>query len=109
MKYSTRQHFFEKIRSEYETKKIKFGLSMPIITSSSLRFETFINPNSTQYTFQILAGVNGVKGNVVQPNEVRLEQNDNFHVDEIGIYLATTTTSTDTNFRLLTNNNEVAL
>lgn len=110
MKYSTRQTFFEKTVNEYKKLMLQNpGLSMPIVTSSSLRLEQYFNANSTQYTFQLLAGVNGTQGNVVQANEVRLEQNDNFHIDEIGIYIATTTASTDTNFRLLTNNNEIFL
>lgn len=110
MKFSSRQSFFEKTVNEYKTTIAKNpGLTMPIITSSSLRLEQYFNAATTQYNFQLLSGVNGTQGNIVQANEVRLEQNDNFHIDEIGIYIATTTASTDTNFRLLTNNNEIFL
>ena len=108
MIYQNRTAFFNRTVASYKEKESQ-GLSMPIITASSLRLETYINSKFTKFTFPVLAGVNGTNGNVVQPNEVRLEQNDNFHVDQIGIYLAVTNNPSDTNFRLLTNPNEIFL
>ncbi len=106
---SNKMAFFNKTKAEYAAIKAKHGISEPIISPSSLRFECYLNSKITKLTFPVLAGVNGTNGNKVQPNEIRLEKNDNFHCDQIGIYLAVTADADDTAFRLLSNNNETVL
>jgi hypothetical protein len=103
--------FFDKTYASYKNINEKTGgqSGLPILTRSSLRLEQFITASTTQYTFNVLAGVNSPGASTVQPTEVRLEQNDNFHIGLVGIYLATTAASTDTGFRLWTNPNEIIL
>lgn len=111
----TKQQFFKDVKNQYETanqKAIAEGQKppgMPIITSSSLRLEQFLNTSTSQYTFPVIVGETTPGTTIVQSNEVRLLQNDNFHIHKIGFYLAVTAASTDTAFRLQTNGNEIFL
>lgn len=82
---------------------------LPILTKSYLRFEQFITATTTQYTFPVIVGNTTATTTTVQPNEIRLQQNDNFHIYRLGMYLAVTAASTDTGFRLMTNPNEIFL
>jgi len=107
--------FFKQVLREYQikaeqTKTSGQGIStgIPILTESSLRLEQFIGAQTTQYNFPVLAGQSSVGSVNVLPTEVRLETNDNFHIAQIGFYLAVTNDATDVDFRLLTNNNEIA-
>lgn len=107
--------FFNMILNQYREKDAKAKQAgqpqpgIPLLTASSLRLEQFINANQTQYLFPVLSGQVGNGSSQVLPTEVRLEQNDNFHISDIGFYLGVTNASTDVNFRLQTNNNEIFL
>lgn len=107
--------FFRQVKAEYAAKAIEtkkktgFTSGMPIITESSLRFEQFVSADTTRYEFPVLAGQSSVGTNNILATEVRLEQNDNFHIAQIGFYLGVTENQTDTNFRLQTNPNEIFL
>lgn len=111
----TKQQFYKDVKMQYEAQNASAkeqGLKppgLPILTASSLRLEQFLNTSTSQYQFPVLAGETTPVTTVVQANEVRLLQNDNFHIHKIGIYLAVTAASTDTAFRLQTNPNEIFL
>ncbi len=106
-----KQAFFERTMQEYQKKNVESGMKagMPILTEANLRLEQYVVTNNAQYNFPILQGAVSAGSTSVLPTETRLEQNDNFHIGKIGIYLAVTAASTDTAFRLLTNNNEIFL
>lgn len=107
--------FFEQIRAEYVAMNERARAAgktepgLPILTASSLRLEQFITAANTLYTFPVLDGQVGGGSASVLPNEVRLQTNDNFHVEKLGFYLGITAASTDTAFRLQTYPNEVFL
>lgn len=111
----TKQDFYRDVKAQYvkaderarQSGQVVPGL--PILTSSSLRLEQFLNATTSQYSFPVITGETTATTTVVQANEVRLQQNDNFHVHKIGIYLAVTAAATDTAFRLQTNANEIFL
>lgn len=107
--------FFAQTLMDYENKaaeifkKTKQQTGIPVITESALRFERFISPTTTQYEFPVISGQSARGANSVLATEVRLELNDNFHIAQIGFYLAVTNNEDDTGFRLQTNPNEVFL
>jgi len=111
----SKYQFYSDILNEYraaKTKAVEKGQpdpGVPILTQSSLRLEQFITATNTNYTFPVLAGITTPVTTVVQANEVRLQQNDNFHIYSIGIYLAVTAAATDQAFRLFTYANEMSL
>ena len=108
--------FYLSVKAQYEemnnaaiARGDKNPPGIPILTQGSLRLEQYIVPTTNQYTFPILTGgVTATTPNVLA-NEIRLEQNDNFHPHSIGMYLAVTTTPVDVGFRLMTNPNAVTL
>lgn len=115
MSFYSKQDFFKDVKKQYadanERAKAE-GLKapgMPILTAASLRLEQFLNTTTSQYQFPVLAGETTPQTTTVQANEVRLLQNDNFHIHKIGFYLAVTAASSDTAFRLQTNPNEIFL
>lgn len=107
--------FFQSIKQQYidmNTKAEANGQKapgLPILTPASLRLEQFINTSTSSYQFGLLNGEVTPVTTTVQANEVRLLQNDNFHIHRIGFYLAVTAAATDTAFRLQTNANEIFL
>ena len=111
----TKQQFFKDVRAQYERmngKALSTGQKapgLPILTASTLRLEQFLNASTSQYQFGVLAGETTAGTTTVQPNEIRLLQNDNFHIHKIGIYLGITAASGDAAFRLQTNPNEIML
>ncbi len=110
-----RTAFFDRTLADYKAKNaLAIANKMtppgiPILTPSSLRLEQFISAATTQYTFPVLSGVVSAGATSVIPTEVRLEQNDNFHIGAVGFYLAVTAASADTAFRLQTEANELFL
>ena len=100
-----KEAFFDKILSEYKLK----GAGIPILSESQLRLEQPITATSTQYTFPVLQGDVGQGQSSVLATEVRLQTNDNFHIREIGFYLAQLVAATDTSFKLKTYPNEIEL
>ena len=115
MSLYSKQDFFRDVKKQYNDANARAkeqGLKapgMPILTAASLRLEQFLNATTSTYQFPVLAGETTPQTTQVQANEVRLLQNDNFHIHKIGIYLSVTAASTDTAFRLQTNNNEIFL
>lgn len=111
----TKQEFYRDVKKQYidanERAKAlnQTAPGLPILTASSLRLEQFLNTSTSQYAFPVITGETTSVTTTVQANEVRLQQNDNFHIHKIGIYLAVTAAATDTAFRLQTNNNEIFL
>ncbi len=111
----TKQMFYKDVKGQYEAANAKAeqqgqkAPGMPILTPSTLRLEQFLNTSTSQYLFPVLSGETTSGTTTVQANEIRLLQNDNFHIHKIGFYLACTAASTDTAFRLQTNTNEVFL
>lgn len=107
--------FFDKVLTSYKNiqqQSIAKNIGdpgTPILTRSSLRLENFISASTTEYKFNVLDGIVSPGATSVLPTEIRLQQNDNFHIGLVGIYIAVTAASTDTGFRLWTNPNEVIL
>lgn len=102
-----KQFFFNQIRAEYEAARAKaleerkVDPGIPLLTESTLRLEQFVTAASTNFQFGVLTSEVSPGTNAVNPTEVRLQTNDNFHIRSIGFYLAVTAASTDTAFRLL--------
>lgn len=110
-----KQSFYDQIINEYRVKNAKAKANkqpepgIPILTQSTLRLEQFINRATSNYQFGILTNQTTPGTPQVLATEIRLEQNDNFHIYSIGFYLAVTAASTNTAFRLQTNANEIFL
>ncbi len=110
-----KEEFFRRILGQYKSANDKAKTDgvkapgIPILTESSLRLEQPITAATTLYNFPVLAGEVGNGSTTVLGTEVRLQTNDNFHVRQIGIYLAQLVAATDTDFRLHTYPNEVEL
>lgn len=112
-----KQEFFDRTLQLYKDQNSKAeaaGIAkpyedLPILTESSLRFEQFISAATTTYNFPVNDGQVTPGATSVLPNEIRLQQNDNFHIDRTGFYIAVTAASTDTAFRLQTEANEIFL
>jgi len=100
-------NFYNEILGEYKAKNaeaMQKGINppgVPLLTESALRLEQFISATTTRYTFGVLTSEVSPGATAVNPTEVRLQTNDNFHIRSIGIYVAVTAASTDTAFRLL--------
>ncbi len=104
--------FFKEVKQAYLDLNAKNpSLDLPILSpNSNLRLETYIDAKTTTYQFPMMDGDAGKGANSkILANEVRLSKNDNFHVNQIGFYLAVTETKDDTDYRLLTNPNEIYL
>jgi hypothetical protein len=110
-----KENFFNRILGEYKRSNADAKAAgvrapgIPILTESSLRLEQPITAATTVYTFPVLAGEVAGGATTVLGTETRLQTNDNFHVREVGIYLAQLVAATDTDFRLHTYPNEVEL
>ncbi len=89
-----KEEFFRRILGQYKSANDKAKTDgvkapgIPILTESSLRLEQPITAATTLYNFPVLAGEVGNGSTTVLGTEVRLQTNDNFHVRQIGIYLA---------------------
>lgn len=70
---------FEQLRKKYE----KLGKGSVRLAESSLFFTKDIVATQSQYSFDILESQN----TTVQPDEIRLNQNDEFVATRLGIYL----------------------
>lgn len=111
----TRHQFFNDTLNQYKAandkaqSEGKTAPGVPLLTASSLRLEQFLTTSTTSYQFPVLKGETTPVTTTVQANEVRLLQNDNFHIYSVGIFLATTAAATDQAFRLLTYPNEINL
>ena len=109
-----KQNFFNQIRGEYAAANAaaeqagQKAPGMPLLTESALRLEQFVNATTTNYTFGVLTSEVSPGTTAVNPTEVRLQTNDNFHIRSIAFYLAVTAASTDTAFRLLTYADDVS-
>lgn len=110
-----KQGFFNQIKAEYAAADQAAAAQgakppgMPLLTESALRLEQFVTTTTTLYNFGVLTNDVTPGATAVNPTEVRLQTNDNFHIRSIAFYLAVTAASTDTAFRLLTYPNEIAL
>jgi len=90
-------YFFKKVKAEYAAKQLN-----PILNASSLRLELPMKTDVTSYQFPLLQSDTTSLWTGPTATEQRLQTNDNFHVEKIGFYIALTTASTDTNYRLKT-------
>lgn len=77
-----------------------------VLSQSYLRFETGLVAGNTQYKFDVLVNENTQTTNF--NTQLKLNLQDSFIVSQIGFFLATPSTSTATNFRLLTYPNKTA-
>lgn len=77
------------------------------LTQSDLRLEQPIQANNNLYTFPVMVNILSQNGGIYN-TEIRLNNQDTFLPQYVGIFLANPDSSVDTKFKLFTYVNEVA-
>ena len=106
--YDSVMHSYKKNNEEARAKN-QHAPGIPILTYSTLRLELPISATVTEMIFPVLDGVVAPGAASQFPNEIRLQQNDNFHIDTCFIGMTQLVAATDTNYRIKTYPNEVEL